>query len=148
VNDLIMTKTKTPTTVAAAGQTPAERLHTLRLLLRYKIESSHECIDALVKDLTNPDRLPIQALAWSARAFEAAAVLQVAQGISTRLDAGESIVDIYLKIQREALHGARGGSSSTSPTSNFAAACSTAALAEFEEFLRYDALKAKTEVES
>jgi hypothetical protein len=133
--------------IAAAEPTPSERLHTLRSILHHKIETSRECVDTLAKDLTNPERFPLEVLSWSARAFEAAAVLQIAQEITERLDAGASIVDIHLGLQRDALRGARGGWSS-SPTSNFATACRTAALAEFEEFLRYDAAKAKAEVRS
>jgi hypothetical protein len=139
-----MAKSKpAPPQVAAVRKlTPAERLQALRDLLRSKIETSRVVVDALAKDLTNPDRFPLEVLSWSARAFEAAAVLQVAQEILACLDAGESVVDIHLGLQREALRGARGGSSSTLPPSNFAVTCRTAALAEFEDFLRYDATKA------
>lgn len=143
-----MAKSKTkpaPETVATAAAadepTPEERMHTLRSILRHKIDSSRAVIDALAKDLADPDRRPLEVLSWSARHFEAAATLQVALDISQRLDTGESVADVHLGLLREALRGAKSQPSSTSPASNFAAACRTSALAEFEELLRYDAKK-------
>ena len=135
-----------PTT--AKDSAPAGRLDALRAIVQHKIATSRAGVDALAKDLTSPDRFPLEVLSWSAQAFEAAAVLQVAQAISDRFDAGESIVAVHAWLQRDALRGAQGGSSSTSPVSNHAAACRTAALAEFEEYLRYDAEKTRAEVQS
>lgn len=132
-------KIKTPAeTTQAAEPTAEERLHTLKSILRHKIETSREIIDALAKDLADPDRRALDVLSWSARSFEAAGTLEVALEITQRLDTGESIVDIYANLQREALRGARSFPSSTSPASNFAAMCRTSALAEFEELLRYE----------
>jgi hypothetical protein len=127
-----------------AEPTAEERLHTIRSILRHKIDTSKAVIASLSADLANPDRAPLDTLAWSSRAFEAAGVLQVAHEISQRLDTGESIVDIHAGLQREALRCARSQPSSTSPASNFAAACRTSALAEFEDLLRYDAMKLST----
>jgi hypothetical protein len=144
-----MTSAKSKTTNKSAPvvdePTSAERLHTLRSILRHKIETSLAIVAATANDLANPDKRPLEILSWSARVFEAAGVLQVALEVSARLDTGESIVDIHANLQREALRGARSQPSSTSPASNFAAACRTSALAEFEELLRYDALKTKGE---
>lgn len=128
--------------------TPEERLHTLRSLLRYKIESSKTIVSALVQELADPTRTPLEVLAWSTRAFEAAAVLQIATDISARLDAGESIPDVHTSLVSEALRGARGGSSATSPVTNFSASCRISAVAEFEELMRYDAKKIAAEVVS
>ncbi|HSX23334.1 MAG TPA: hypothetical protein VLE97_11225 [Gaiellaceae bacterium] len=133
--------TKPDATPIPDDPTPEERLHTIRSILRHKIDTSGAVIASLSKDLADPDRRPLETLAWSSRAFEAAGVLQVAQEISQRLDTGESIVDVHANIQREALRSARSASSSTSLASNFAATCRTMALAEFEELLRYDAKK-------
>ena len=138
-----MAKPKTEGPVADEPS-PAERLHTLRAILRHKIETSRAIVASLAKDLADPDRRPLEVLSWSARAFEAAAVLQVGLEISQRLDTGESIADVHAGLSREALRGARSGSSSTSPASNFAASCRTSALAEFEDLLRYDAIKTST----
>jgi len=144
-----MAKTTKPQPAAPAPApeepTPAERLHTLRSILRHKIETSRAIVASLAKDLADPDRRPLEILSWSARAFEAAGVLQVALEISDRLDTGESIADVHANLLREALRGARSGSSSTSAASNLAAACRVSALAEFEDLLRYDALKTKAE---
>jgi len=138
-----MAKSKTkPTNEAAtpvADPTPEERLATVRSILRHKIETSRAITITLGNDLAAPDRRPLEILAWSARAFEAAGVLEVALDIAQRLDTGESIVDVHESLRREALRGARSFPSSTSPASNFAASCKTSALAEFEELLRYDA---------
>jgi hypothetical protein len=147
---VIMAKTTTKTEPTPAVEpTPAERLHTLRSILNHKIESSRTIIASFAKDLADSSRLPLEVLSWSARAFEAAATLQVGLEISQRVDTGESIVDIHTNLMREALRGARSGaSSSTSPASNYATACRISALAEFEELLRYDALKTKVEMKA
>lgn len=130
-----------PATVAAEPSL-AEHLHSLRALLNHKAEISRACVVELANDLVNADRTPLEVLAWSTRAFEAAASLHVALGILRRLATGETIGDVYASIQCEALRCARSGStSSTMPTSNFASACHTSALAEFENLLSYAALK-------
>jgi hypothetical protein len=131
-----------PQDTVARKLTPTERLDALHCFLRSKIETSRAVVDTLAKDLADPERRPLEVLSWSARAFEAAAMFQIALAICERLDAGESIADVHAWLGHEALRGARSGSSSTSPTSNFAVTCRTAALAEFEDFLRYDATKA------
>jgi hypothetical protein len=142
-----MAKSKKPTEAAQTpvvdDPTPEERLHTVRSVLRHKIETSRTMVASLATELADPDRQPHEVLAWSTRAFEAAAVLQVALGIEQRLDTGESLIDVHASLQSEALRSARSGtgSSSTSPINNFTAVCRTAALAEFEEFLRFDAMK-------
>lgn len=137
-----MAKTKPENqTVPVPEPTYEERLRTLRSILHHKIETSRAIVDAFAKELVNPDGQPLHSLSWSARVFEAAASLQVGLEISARLDTGESIADVHAAIQREALRGARSGSSSTSVASNYAAACRTAALAEFEDWMRYDAKK-------
>ena len=127
---------------AAAEPTLAEHLQSLRSLLNHKIETSRAIVVELAADLANADRAPLEVLAWSTRAFEAAATLEVALEISKRLDTGEAIGDVYAHIQRNALRRVRSGSSSsTSPAANLASACHTSALAEFEDLLRYAALK-------
>jgi hypothetical protein len=144
-----MAKPKTKTDASTdSTPTPEERLHTLRSLLAFKIESSKTIVGALAQELSDPNRDPIEVLAWSTRAFEAAAVLQVATDICKRLDAGEALPDLHASLQREALRGARSGSSSTSPVNNFSMACRIAAVAEFEELMRYDAKKIAAEVAS
>ncbi len=142
------TKIETQTQAAADEPTPEERLHTLRSILRHKIDTSRAVVDAFAKELASPDRRPLETLSWSIRVFEAAATLAVAQEILDRFDTGESIVDVHAHVQREALRGAKSGSSSTSAASNLASTCRTAALAELEDYLRYDAIKTKTETKA
>lgn len=140
------TKMEAVTSEPEAPPTVEERLHTLRSVLRFKTNSSQTIVESFAKELADSSRAPIEVLAWSSRAFEAAAVLETALDISKRLDSGESIPDIHASLVSEALRGARSSSSSTSSVNNLAAKCRLSAVAEFEDLMRHDARKIAAEI--